>query len=84
MNNKQRQAPKLAPDVRAFKWFILSAITFLSCLGAMVYANLNMEPGPNQEMIALVALVIAVPAGALGLWFYLKMLWVRIQFFMSK
>lgn len=72
---------KAAKDVLFFKRFILSAITFVIAMSAIVYVNLLLPPSELQELVALLGLILAIPSGLCAFFYYLKILWNRLQNF---
>jgi len=75
---------QLPPDTKYFKFFLLSAICFVSSLSAIVYANLAMEPSGVQELVALIGFVAAFPSGAIAAFFYLRILLARLIQFKNR
>lgn len=72
---------RLASDVIIFRRFILCAITFVFAMSAIVYVNLLLPPSREQELVALLGLILAVPSGLCAFFYYLKLLWNRLQNF---
>lgn len=71
-------------QVYYFKYFTLSAILFLVGLGSVLYVNLLLPPSEQQELFALIGLVISVPSGLLAFYCYIRLLLTRFQNFMDK
>lgn len=86
-DNKQRLAQEneqMEAEARFFKFFIIGAIGFVASLSAIVYANIVMPPSTQQELLALAGLVLAAPTGLCAAFFYLRMLFARLQRFKRR
>lgn len=68
-------------EALTFRNFLICALCFVAGVSAIIYVNLTMTPSHQQEIIALLGLVVAVPTGPLALFFYLKLLWTRLANF---
>lgn len=78
-DNEQMEA-----EARFFKFFIIGAVGFVASLSAIVYANIVMAPSTQQELLALTGLVLAAPTGLCAAFFYLRMLFARLQRFKRR
>jgi|GEM_PF-6097070 len=67
-----------------FRLFLVSAIILLSSLGGIVVANFYMPPSLKQEIYVLIALVIAGVSGTVTLFAYIKMIFLRLRYFLDK
>lgn len=86
-DSKQRLAQEneqMEAEARFFKFFIIGAISFVASLSAIVYANIVMPPSTQQELLALAGLVLAAPTGLCAAFFYLRMLFARLQRFKRR
>ena len=52
-----------------FKYFVISAICTLVGLGTIVYVNILLPPSEQQELLALIGLILSVPSAIIA--FYL-------------
>jgi len=75
---------KTDPQSYFFKYFSIGAITFLLGLGSVLYVNLLLPPSPQQEVLALIGLILSVPGGLLAFYCYIRLLLSRLQHFMEK
>lgn len=67
-----------------FKYFVISAITFLLGMGTVIYVNLLLPPSTEQELFALFGLIMSVPGGLIAMYCYIRLLLTRIQNFFDK
>lgn len=67
-----------------FKYFILSAISFLLGLGTVIYVELLLPESEQQEWLALIGLILSIPSGLVAFYCYLHLLFARIQNFLDK
>jgi len=67
-----------------FRLFLVSAIILLSSLGGIVSANFYMSPSLKQEIYVLIALITAGVSGMVTLFAYIKMIFLRLQYFLDK
>lgn len=84
MEHSTSSKPEMSPEARFFKFFIISAISFVASLSAIVYANLVLEPSKQQELVALFGLIVAVPSGLSAAFFYLRILIARFVQFKNR
>jgi|GEM_PF-1462881 len=88
MNKKHqkpdRPAAKKDQETQFFKYFVMSAITFLIGIGTVVYVNLLLPPSREQEILALAGLVLGTPAGLVAFYCYLRLLVSRLQNFFKR
>jgi hypothetical protein len=67
-----------------FKYFTLSAISFLLGLGSVVYVDMLLPESEQQEWLALIGLILCIPSGLIAIYCYLRLLFARIQHFLDK
>ena len=67
-----------------FKYFTLSAISFLLGLGTVIYVEMLLPESTQQEWLALIGLVLCIPSGLMAFYCYLRLLFARIQHFLEK
>lgn len=67
-----------------FKYFVMSAITFLIGIGTVVYVNLLLPPSTEQELFALAGLVLGIPGGCIAMYCYIRLLLTRIRNFFKR
>ncbi len=82
-SNNQKDL-KSNPLAYYFKYFTLSALTFLLGLGTVVYVELLLPESERQEWLALTGLILCIPSGILAFYCYLRLLFARLQQFMDK
>jgi len=71
-------------QVHYFKLFTIGTIIFLVGLGSVLYVNLLLPPSPEQELFALIGMIMSVPGGLIAFYCYIRLLLSRIQNFMDK
>ena len=81
--NGRKKTP-LSSEAIIFKRFLSAAITFVLGMSAIVYVNLVLPASKEQELIALIGLVLSIPSGILAFYFYLRLLWSRFENFSKK
>ena len=67
-----------------FKYFTLSAISFLLGLGTVIYVEMLLPESTQQEWLALIGLILCIPSGLMAFYCYLRLLFARLQHFMDK
>ena len=82
MSSKQNIPEK--DQVYFFKYFTLSAILFLVGLGTVTYVDLLLPGSEQQELLALIGLVLSIPSGLMAFYCYVRLLLARFQNFMDQ
>jgi len=67
-----------------FKYFTLSAISFLLGLGTVIYVEMLLPESEQQEWLALIGLILCIPSGLMAFYCYLRLLFARLQHFMDN
>lgn len=67
-----------------FKYFVISAICTLIGLGTIVYVEILLPQSEQQELLALIGLVLCVPSAIIAFYCYIRLLVTRIQNFLDK
>jgi H+/gluconate symporter-like permease len=67
-----------------FKYFVISAICTLAGLGTIVYVQILLPESEQQELLALIGLILSVPSAIIAFYCYIRLLVTRIQNFLDK
>jgi len=75
---------KLNHQQHYFKLFTITTIIFLFGLGTVVYVHILLPPSEEQELYALIGLILGAPSGLMAFYCYIRLLLARLQYFMDK
>lgn len=82
MTARKPEQPKHEPYY--FKYFVISAITFLIGMGTVVYVNILLPSSAQQELFALGGLVLGIPGGLVAMYCYIRLLFTRFKNFFDS